>query len=426
MSELWKVRVRLTAWYVGLFALILVAFGAALLGVLTSQISRSLDRDLRRAADTAIGDIREAELRGDSDLRRLFSPGGFAEPLRTPGRTLYVFDGGGALVSPDSAESWIRDLAVMAIRDSAVVREIEFPNEDRWRAFARSFASTRGGTGVVVVRADTVEVEDQYSSLFLAFLLSGVVALVLVGIAGWFVAGRYLEPVRDSIQRMRDFMADAAHELRTPVAAIEGNAEVALRTPRDDAEYREFLGTIHAEASRLGGILENLLTIARADASAWPFRPQSIFLDDLLLEVAQNVQSMARRRGIEVKVLHFDALPVRGDPDLLRRLLMILLDNSLKYGRFGGSIGVSARRRGNRAAIVVEDDGPGIDAEVLPRVFDRFYRGERASSETGTGLGLSIARWITDAHDARIAIESEPERGTRVTVDFPLEEDSAV
>jgi signal transduction histidine kinase len=423
MNELRRLRIRLTIWYVGVFALVLIAFGGALFAVLTRQISQRMDRSLLRTANAV------ATVARDESLTRIGLLASEGNPtnrigMESTGRMIYVFDDTQALVFPDTAGAWIRDIAHEARQGATVVREHEFPNEVSWRALARPFDLGGGARYVTVVCADVVELDDQYAGLLLAFLIGALVALAGIALGGWLVAGRSIAPVRDSFQRMRGFMADAAHELRTPMTVIDGNAEIALRGSRSSAEYRDALGTIHAEASRLSGILDNLLTIARADAGAWPVHPQSLFLDDLLLDVTQNVQVLAQRSHTRLNVVSFDELPVRGDPDLLRQLLMILLDNALTHGSTGGCIEIAARREENRATLVVADYGPGMPPEVLAHVFDRFYRGDPARQrKSGTGLGLSIARWIVDVHDADIEIDSKLQHGTRVTLHFPIEGD---
>ncbi|MEJ2679203.1 MAG: HAMP domain-containing sensor histidine kinase [Gemmatimonadota bacterium] len=451
IEELNRLRIRLTAWYVGVFALVLLTFGAALLAVLSHQISARLDASLADAAH---------ELAGATLIRQREGPAapGHADALdelRIPDRTLYVFDMGGALVHPDTAAAWIRALADSG-RAGPVYTRHELSESVTWRAFARPFALPDGRQYVAVAAADVVEVDDEYAGLLLAFSLAALVALAVVGLGGWWVARRSTEPVRDSFQRMRNFMADAAHELRTPAAVVAGHAEVALRQPREAREYAQILGAIHGEAVRLSGILENLLTIARADAGAWPVRHEPLYLDDLLLDVTENAGALASAKGVTLEVVALDELPVRGDPDLLRQLVMILLDNAVKFSPVGEQVRVAGRRTDGRGRIEVEDCGPGIPPDVLPHVFDRFYRGDPAhgramgngveqvanggekaggtrdagsgavdrSASPGAGLGLSIARWIADVHGASIALDSEPGRGTRAVVSFPLEEES--
>ncbi len=416
IEELNRLRVRLTAWYVGVFALVLVVFAAALFYELTRQISSSLDESLVDATQ---------ELQHAAEIRVREGPPGphhvdALDELRIPDRRLYLFRQDGRLVHPDSAPRWLYQLADTAFRQGQILSEHDVSEAVTWRAFGRRFRLPDGKEYVGIAVADEMEIDRQYPGLLLTFGLAAVLALALVGLGGWMLARRSTEPVRDAFLRMRGFMADAAHELRTPVAVVGGHAEVALRQPRTPEEYVEILGAIHQEAARLGGILENLLTIARADAGTWPVHLESLYLDDVVLDVTENARVLGSGRGVGLEVRELDEAPVRGDPDLLRQLLMILLDNAVKFSPEGGTVDVSVRRRGDRVSASITDRGCGIEAARLPHVFDRFYRADAAHARApGAGLGLSIAKWIAGVHDAKIAIDSGPGTGTVVEVTFP-------
>jgi signal transduction histidine kinase len=417
IAELDRLRVHLTAWYVGVFALVLAVFGAALFYVLTRQISTRLDDSLADAVD---------ELQRAAEIRIREGPPGpdrvdALDELRIPDRRLYLFDDRGRLLHPDSVAPWLEQLAASALDQGHVLGRHRSAAGVTWRAYARRFRLSDGRDYVGITAADVVEIDHEYAGLLVAFTLAAVLALALVGLGGWLLARRSTEPVRDAFGRMRGFMADAAHELRTPVAVVKGHAEVALRQPRDTREYEQILRAIHGEAARLGGILENLLTIARADAGAWPVHFQPLYLDDLLLDVTGNARALGAGKDVALDVTELDESPVRGDPDLLRQLLMILLDNALKFTPSGGRVSVAARRDGERVSVSVADTGSGIDAQRLPHVFERFYRGDASHTRAqGAGLGLSIARWIAHVHHATIAVDSAAGRGTLVVVTFPV------
>ncbi len=419
IEQLERLRVRLTAWYVGVFALVLVVFGGALFYVLTRQISARLDDSLAAAVD---------ELERAAEIRIQEGPPGpgrvdALDELRIPDRQLYVFDAEGRLLHEASAPEWIRALAADARGTAAGKRltEHEASRDDVWRGYARRFRLSDGRDYVGVSAADVVELEREYPGLLLAFVLAAVLALGIVGVGGWLLALSSTRPVRDAFQSMRGFMADAAHELRTPVAVVKGHADVALRQPREPGEYREILGAIHGEAARLDGILENLLTIARADAGAWPVHFEPLYLDDLLLDVVGNARALGSDKDVTLDVAALEEAPVRGDRELLRQLLMILLDNAVKFSPAGGRVHVAAHRNDEHISVSVADNGSGIEAAHLPRVFERFFRGDSAHGRgRGAGLGLSIARWIVEVHHATIAIDSAPGRGTVVAVTFPL------
>jgi signal transduction histidine kinase len=232
--------------------------------------------------------------------------------------------------------------------------------------------------------------------------------------------------VERSIEHMRRFMADAAHELRTPLTVVRSRAEIALQQPRSASEYASALRGIESETKRLGTLVEDLLILARADAGERPIARERVYLDDVTLDAAGAARAVAQGKGVELNVDEFDEAPVEGDATLLRQLVMILLDNAVKFTPRGGQVRVRVGAPNDRPLLVVEDTGVGITPEQLSHVFERFYRGDPArtrangNSADGAGLGLSIAKWIADAHGAEIALASEPGRGTKVTVRFAV------
>jgi signal transduction histidine kinase len=278
---------------------------------------------------------------------------------------------------------------------------------------------------VAVAVADKVELEDRYASLIATFGAAAAAALLLVVAGGSFLVRKSTAPVERTIEHMRRFMADAAHELRTPLTVLRSRAEVALLQAREPEEYQEALRGIEREAHRLGSIVEDLLTLARADAGERPLARERVYLDDLTLDAAGAARVVAQAKGVSLELDEFDEALVEGDPTLLRQLVMILLDNAVKFTGRGGRVRVRVGAPSERPTLVVEDTGVGIAPDQLPHVFERFYRGDPARSRSanghgadGAGLGLSIAKWIADTHHAEIALASEPGAGTRVSVRF--------
>jgi len=300
-------------------------------------------------------------------------------------------------------------------------------------------------------------------------LAGGVPLLLLVAVAGgWLLARQTLHPVaemteraamigaatlherlpvtkpRDELGRLatvfndllarldqafeqqRQFMADASHELRTPVAIMGGEAELALsRDDRPVGELRSALANIRHEARRLKRIVDDLFLLARANAGEPLLSPAPIYLDDLARECVQAARSLAAAKEIELRHVGADELAGVGDEALLRRLVMNLLDNAIKYTRPGGT--VELRTRAEEASFVIEahDTGPGIPPSARARLFDRFYRGrtereaERADKESGAGLGLAIARWIAESHGGRITLARSDASGSVFRVVLP-------
>ena len=223
------------------------------------------------------------------------------------------------------------------------------------------------------------------------------------------------------MEQMRRFMADAAHELRTPITVLRSRAEIALQQPRDKDGYVSALRGVESESIRLGRIVDDLLILARADAGDRPIERKEFQLDDLALDAAAAAGAVAQSKQVGVIVGNLDSAVIEGDSELVRRLMMILLDNAIKFTPAGREVRLSIFADASAATLVVEDSGIGIPADQLPQVFDRFYRGDPARGRSeGAGLGLSIARWIADAHRARINVSSAERTGTRVEVTFPI------
>jgi signal transduction histidine kinase len=265
-----------------------------------------------------------------------------------------------------------------------------------------------------------VELEDKYADLITAFAGVAFAALVLVAAGGFLLVRKSTEPIERSILFTRRFMADAAHELRTPITVLRTRAEVALQQPREAANYVSALRGIETESRRLGGIVDSLLVLARADSGERPLDRERLFLDDIAIDAAGAARLVGKQKGVEVSVDEFEEAPVVGDAALIRQLVMILLDNATKFTDSGGVVRIRVSMHEGTPTFIVEDTGIGIKPQDLSRIFQRFFRGDTARSRTdGAGLGLSIASWIAREHGADIAVSSEPGKGTRVVVTFP-------
>jgi two-component system OmpR family sensor kinase len=234
-----------------------------------------------------------------------------------------------------------------------------------------------------------------------------------------------------SIEQQRQFMADASHELRTPVSILRGEADVALQVEeRAPAEYREALGVISHEARRLGRIVDDLFLLARADAGQQPLRPGELYLDELAGECVRAVRSLAAQREIDLSCHAEGELPYHGDEPLLHRLLLNLLDNALKYSRRGGEVRLDLARRDGGYVMRVKDSGPAIHGDAAERIFERFYRVDRARSREadsatgGAGLGLPIARWVAEAHGGSLRLARSTADGNEFEVFLPVAQPS--
>jgi len=224
-----------------------------------------------------------------------------------------------------------------------------------------------------------------------------------------------------SFESMRRFVADASHELRTPLSVIRGEADVALAQDRGAAEYKESLVVILDESRRLSRLVDDLLNLARADSGHVKLQVQDFYFNDLLAECCRSARAMAGAKGVEIECAAAGDAPFRGDEELLRRLVMNLLDNAIRYTPAGGKVSVALKVEPSALEIRISDTGRGMDAETARRIFERFYRADEARTrqEGGFGLGLSIVKWVAEAHNGAVALASQPGAGSVFTVTLP-------
>ncbi|MEO1401555.1 MAG: HAMP domain-containing sensor histidine kinase, partial [Cyanobacteria bacterium J06635_1] len=256
-------------------------------------------------------------------------------------------------------------------------------------------------------------------------------AIVATAAIGWLLSGLAMAPVRDSYQQLKQFTADASHELRNPIAVIQTNVQVALSDPEPDVDFQQNqLQVIERLTRRLGRLVDNLLFLTRQDSGLVPMQRDPIDLATLLNEVVEEQQAIAQEKHITLGYQPDDSVqyPLSGDRDQLIRLFTNLIANALLYTPSDGCIQVGLHPTklpgGVSYQITVQDTGIGIEAEALAHVFDRFYRVDPARSRRsergdGSGLGLAIAKAIVTNHQGQINITSEPGIGTTVKVLLP-------
>lgn len=227
-----------------------------------------------------------------------------------------------------------------------------------------------------------------------------------------------LERLETLLTSQQRFLTDVSHELRTPLTVIKGNIDLIRRTKTVDDET---LTSIEEESSRLKRLVEDLLTLAKAESGTLELRAQTVELDTLLLEVANEMKVLASGR-VQIKITEIDQVLVDGDRDRLKQVLINLAANAVQYTPVGGQVFLGLGKVGPHARLVVRDTGPGIPVEDLPHIFERFYRAEksRTRGKGGFGLGLSIANWIVNAHGGHIEVSSKEEEGTTFCVWLPL------
>jgi len=234
-----------------------------------------------------------------------------------------------------------------------------------------------------------------------------------------------LDRLDQSFERQRRFIADASHEMRTPVAVLCGEAEVALsRQDRSAVEYRESLGILQNEAQRLKLIIEDLFTLARADAGQYPLTLSEFYLDELAVDCCRSMRTLAQAKRVALRCEAVKETAIRGDENLLRRMILNLLDNAIKYTAKGGSVAVACETAESSCLLTVTDTGCGIPAELQPRIFERFFRADKVRARSdgnvgGAGLGLAICRWIAEAHYGQLLLARSDRSGSTFAFTMP-------
>ena len=273
----------------------------------------------------------------------------------------------------------------------------------------------------IYVFADTSAEQETLKNLRVTFLVIGTLGLLVFFGISILLARWAVKPVEQAFAREKQFVADASHELRTPLTVITTNAELLREDVADRPEDTKYADNVLRSANRMRTLTEELLTLARSDMGVSAGRKEHVDLSDLVQEVVLNYEPVFFEKGLLLAQEIEEKILITGNPEELRRLAAILLDNAQKYGRNGGTTTVTLKRTGRfRCMLAVADEGEEIPEEILSQLFTRFFRADEArSGEEGFGLGLSIAEEIVSHHNGRIRAESA-DGVNRFTAEFPL------
>jgi signal transduction histidine kinase len=408
-KELNRLRVRLTAWYVGTYSAVFAVLAVALFYAITRQINAEFDLLLRETVD---GTLRASHIRAAAGATPRDALKAAVFEMETPDRPVYLFDDGGRSLGPDEGTAELRELA-RRVAGRGAIDTTTTSLTRHWRVVGQRIELPGGVNSVLLAAAATDPVERQYRHLLEAFAGAGVLAILMIGAGGYQLTRLSVRPVMQSMEQMQRFVADAAHELRTPISLIRAQSEIILRHERRPSDYVASLGAIGREAERLGNIANDLLMLAQADAGVRTLARERFYLDDVAADAVAAAEPLAVAQGLTLELGKYEEVAVVGDLELIRRLIVILIDNAIQYTPAGGRVTVDAFPEDRRAVLRVQDTGPGIDPAVLPHVFDRFYRADSMRGRpSGAGLGLAIARWIADAHSAELALAAPSAGGT--------------
>ena len=476
-----SIRMQLTLWFTGVLAVILIIFAVATYLFLNYTIRLQTDNTLREISRTFAGGIereqidldREKTVLNDAETEAIQEA---MNDLRFRNYQIFVFDKrGNLLVAGDKlpnetspADEQVKKIAADFSNAPLDSTFFSVPGgETEFRVFAKKKID---GRNFIVFAAHPLDDEEELLDGFRSILLIFVpFALLLTSFGGYFLARRSLSPVAqmsesaanisatnlnarlpvknekdelgklatifnsllerldNSFEQQKRFMADASHELRTPLAIVRGESEVALsKKDRPAAELSESLNIVHDESKRLTRIVEDLFTLARVDSGQYRANFTEIYLDELLADCVRKVRVLADKRNVALEFTAAHELPMRGDEQLLQRLFINLLDNAIKYNRIGGHISVEAEKSGDKYRVTITDTGAGISKDEQAKIFERFYRSDKARSRTaetmtsGAGLGLSIAKWITEIHRAEIELVRSDENGSVFRITFSI------
>jgi heavy metal sensor kinase len=457
-----SLRAQLTAWYLALFSVLFVLFALFLYQVLARSLRNQLDAELLSEADTAVALFQDemAESNGDA----VAASHDAMTNMRTSGsHAAVLFEG--RVLSSNAPVTSAELTAILAQAVDAHGRILLLKGVGSHGEHAAVHSLRLGGRTFLLISAAPLDrIAHELATVRSALWVAMPLLVALAALGGYLLASRRLAPVGwmaeqarqisgrslhkrleignaaeeltvlaesfnelltrldQSFEGMKRFVADASHELRTPIAIIRGEADVALSQDRSPLEYRAALATILDESRRISRLVDDLLNLARADAGHVRLRLSNFYLNDLLAECCRSVQSLARARGIELTCAASSDLTFHGDEELLRRLVVNLLDNAIRYTPEGGKVSAALACDGGNLRLTVADTGSGIPPEAVPHVFERFFRADKARSrqDGGFGLGLAIVKWIAESHRGAVDLATAPGNGTTFTVTLPV------
>ncbi len=460
-----SVRGRLTLYYVSVLAVAL-AIVCGLIYVLLAQslfvrVDENLQAGVRIAMTSLSNDLGEGQDYADA-ARSTAAEQSSSEQM------LAIYDLQGQLIAESGRDGdlLITLPPVNEIPDSEALLQtvVESDGDDRHRLAFRS-VSLPPVQYIVVVGAALEPMDEELEFLRRSLAYVVPIALALAAFGGSFLARKSLSPVvamadrarrigvenlgerlpvanpRDELGRLaetfnellgrlegslvlqRQFMADASHELRTPVTTTRTAAAVALQQPhRDEAEYRDTLKIVEQQAARLSRVVDDMFTLARADAGTYPVQSMPMYLDEVIEEIARAARIVAATRQVSIDVAVVPSAAFTGDEELIRRMIVNLVDNACRHTPPGRSVRVELDQTDTGYAVAVKDQGPGIPMEIREQIFERFFRGDasrRSSAREGAGLGLALARWIARAHGGDVTLARSSPSGSTFVVALP-------
>jgi signal transduction histidine kinase len=406
-------RLRLAMFFAAILVGAIVCFAADVWWVEGQLGQARVDRELDGLAVT-VSTVLAEELREGLSIAEAAQEA--AATIPATDRAVALFDADGSLLASNGeAPPWPLEWAV----PGGVLRRDVGTSTTPWRirVDARSFD---GRPRWMMVASSLSDVERQQHEVLETMWFAIPFAVLLAGAGGLWMASRTIRPIEDALRAQRQFMADASHELRTPVSIVRTASDVSLSAAhREESDYREAMTIVNRQAGRLSRLVESMFILARADTGGYPLRRVDMYLDEIAAECCRAVAVLCEERRVAMTRGAWEEIPFRGDEDLLRQMIVNLLTNAVQHSPDGGVVAVGMAKRDGRIVMTVRDSGPGIPGQDQARIFDRFVRLDRARSGGGAGLGLPIARWIAEAHGGTLVLADSGSNGSHFVVTLP-------
>jgi heavy metal sensor kinase len=459
------IKWRLTLWYGGVLSLILIIFASGIFIYFKNSLQDSIDAKIRSIGEVLSSSMTEAHgasVFGNFEryLENVLGrkpKGKFIQIMDTSGRI-------GAKMSDIEGEALPTSFNALerAMRGEIVYETIE-RTKPRLRMVTIPIMDNKKVTSVVQVGTSLEDFDETIRKLLLIIIISIPTSIIVTIVVGYFMAKKALKPVdqirraavkisssnldekidiggrrdelgrlaetfnamigrlKDAFQRINQFSIDVSHELKTPLTILKGETEVALRKEREKDDYQKLLLSNLEEIDRMSCIIDDLLLLSKADTKEIKLNIEEVALRDLIMDVCMNMKVVADKKDVELQISELEDVRLKGDELKLRRMLLNIVENGIKYSHIGGKVSVSSYVNDGYAKIDVKDDGIGISEEDIKYVFDRFYRADRSRKrESGSGLGLSISRWIAEAHKGSLEVKSQPAQGSMFTIKLPI------
>lgn len=459
------IKWKLTLWYGGILALILVTFSSGVYIYFQNSLQKSIDTKIKSIAEVLASSMTETH------NQSLF--GNFERYLenalgkKPKGKFIQIIDASGKIGAR------LNDLEAEAVPVSFVTLEKALKGEivyetietarPRLRMITMPILENKKIISIVQVGSSLEEFEDTMKRLLIIMIISIITSISVTIVVGYFMAKKTMKPVdqirraavnissnnlderidikgrkdelgrlaetfnamisrlKDSFQRINQFSIDVSHELKTPLTILKGETELALRKERTNDEYKRSMQSNLEEIDRMSRIIDDLLLLSKAETKDIGMNLEKVDLRDLLADVCMNMKLFGENKGVEIIARELEDIRLVGDELKLRRMITNVVENAIKYGHRGGHVIVSSYKQNGFACVNVEDDGPGISPGDIKYIFDRFYRADRSRKrESGSGLGLSISKWIAEAHKGSIDVQSRPAAGSVFTIKLPM------